>query len=188
MRARTVAVLLATLALALPAAAQAALPKTSNTLIVPGKSIGGVALGGSLSSVTKAWGPNKACEYQCLYEGKAGAGETPSLGSVLLETKTSGGPGKVWMIFINVAQKTIGDKLVPDFNTPLTRFRTAKGIGLGSKVTELKQAYHSAKKSSTGTSDLSFYTIKGPKEIATNFTVGAAGKITSIQVESHPGG
>lgn len=188
MKARIVAVLLATLALALPAAAQAGLPKMSNTLIVPGKSIGGVALGGSLSAVTKAWGPNKACEYQCLYEGKAAAGETPSLGSVLLETKSSGGPGKVWMVFINVGEKPSGDKLVPNFNTPLTRFKTAKGIGLGSKVTELKQAYHSAKKSSTGISDVSLYTIKGPKEIATNFTAGAAGKITGITVESHPGG
>ncbi|HEV7482478.1 MAG TPA: hypothetical protein VGO13_05200 [Solirubrobacterales bacterium] len=66
MKARIVAVLFATVALALPAAAQATLPKTTNTLIVPGKSIGGVALGGSVASVTKAWGPNKTCEYQCL--------------------------------------------------------------------------------------------------------------------------
>ncbi len=41
MKARAVAVLCAALTVALPAAAQAALPKMGNTLIVPGKSIGG---------------------------------------------------------------------------------------------------------------------------------------------------
>ncbi len=186
MRARTAAVLFAALALALPAAAQAGLPKTTDSLIVPGKSIGGVALGGSPASVTKAWGPNKACEYQCLYQGKAGAGESPSLASVLLESKANGAPGKVWMISINVGEKTAGSKLIPDFTTPLTRLRTIKGIGLGSKLTELKQAYPAAKKASTAVD--STYLIKGPREIATYFTFGDAGMITGIQVESHPGG
>jgi hypothetical protein len=35
---------------------------------------------------------------------------------------------------------------------------------------------------------LTLYTIKGPKEIATIFTVGATGRITGVTVESHPGG
>ncbi len=47
MKVRSVAVLSVALVLVLPAAAQAALPKTGDTLIVPAKSIGGVVLGGS---------------------------------------------------------------------------------------------------------------------------------------------
>jgi hypothetical protein len=187
MKARIVAVLLALMAVTFPAAAQAALPKTTNTLIVPGKSIGGVALGGSVASVTKAWGPNQTCEYQCLYEGKAGPTESAALGSALLETGAKGGASKVWEIFIDVGQNDTGTNPTPNFNTPLTRFKTAKGIGLGSKVSELKQAYHAAKKQ-TVIAGLTLYTIKGPKEIATIFTVGATGKITGINVESHPGG
>ncbi len=187
MKARIAIAFLATMALALPASAQAGLPKTSNTLIVPGKSIGGVALGSTVASVTKAWGTNKACEYQCLYQGKAGATETPSLGSVLLESKAEGLPLKVWMVFINVGEQTGGAKVVPNFNTPLTRFKTAKGIGLGSKASELKQAYPAAKKDAI-VPGVTVYTIEGPREIATIFTTGAANKVTGITVESHPGG
>jgi len=187
MKARIVALLFALMAVTFPAAAQAALPKTNNTLIVPGKSIGGVALGGSVGSVTKAWGPNKTCEYQCQYAGAAGPTETAALGTALLETGANGGPFKVWEIFIDVGQNDTGTNPTPNFNTPLTRFKTAKGIGLGSKVGELKQAYHALEKQ-TVVAGLTLYTIKGPKEIATIFTVGATGKITGINVESHPGG
>jgi hypothetical protein len=187
MKARIAAVLFATMALALPAAAQAALPKTTNTLIVPGKSIGGVALGGSVASVTKAWGANKTCEYQCLYEGKAGPTESAATGSALLEAGAKGGANKVWEVFIDVGQNNTGTTPTPNFDTPLTRFKTAKGIGLGSKESELKRAYHGLKKQVI-VPGLTLYTIKGPKEIATIFTVGATGKVTGINVESHPGG
>jgi hypothetical protein len=187
MKARIVAVLCTTIALALPAAAQAGLPKTSNPLIVPGKSIGGVALGGSLASVTKAWGPNKECEYQCLYTVKVGPTESAALGSALLETGAKSGPNKVWEVFIDVGQTNTGTNPTPNFNTPLTRFKTAEGIGLGSKLSELKQAYHGMKKQVV-IPGLTLYTIKGRKEIATIFTVGATNRITGITVESHPGG
>lgn len=92
MKARIVVALSVVLALALPAAAQARLPKTTDTLIVPAKSIGGVALGASPTSVTKAWGKNKQCETQCVYEGK-NSGE---LGSALLESTDNGATYKVW--------------------------------------------------------------------------------------------
>jgi hypothetical protein len=150
-------------------------------------SIGGVALGGSVASVTKAWGPNKTCEYQCQYAGAAGPTESAALGTALLETGPNGGPLKVWEIFIDVGQNDTGTNPTPNFNTPLTRFKTAEGIGLGSKVSELKQAYHAVEKQAVG-AGLTLYTIKGPKEIATIFTVGAGNRITGINVESHPGG
>ena len=65
--------------------------------------------------------------------------------------------------------------------------KTAKGIGLGSKESELKRAYHGLEKQVV-IPGLTLYTIKGPKEIATIFTVGATSRVTGITVESHPGG
>jgi hypothetical protein len=183
MKIRLAVSLAAIAALALPVAAQAALPKTSDTLIVPTKSIGGVALGGSPTAVTKAWGKNAECEFQCLYEGPRHTGETPSLGSVLLETR--GNAVKVWEIFITVGENDEGVRPKPNFDTPLTRFKTAKGIGLGSTAAELTRAYHGLKKQSSP--DFTYYTLKGPKESATVFSA-PAGKITEISIMSHPGG
>lgn len=187
MKVRIVAVLGTTIALALPAAAQAGLPKTSNPLIVPGKSIGGVALGGTVGSVTKAWGPNKECEYQCLYTVKVGPTESSAQGTALLEAGAKGRPYKVWELFIGVGENNTGTNPTPNFNTPLTRFKTAAGIGLGSKLSELTRAYHGMKKQVV-IPGLTLYTIKGAREIATIFSVGVTSRITGITVESHPGG
>lgn len=183
-RTRIAVVLGATLALAIPAAAQAALPKTSSTLIVPAKSIGGLALGATATGVTNAWGKNKACEYQCLYEGRKGTAETAALASAGLETPSHGAP-KVWSLSISVGSKQVGSNLVPNFNTPLTSFKTAKGIGLGSTATELKHAYHAAKKQ--GEPGGFYYTLQGPKDSFTFFSA-PKGRITQIGVLSHPGG
>ncbi len=187
MKNRIVAVAATALALALPAAAQAALPKTGETLIVPAKSLGGIALGANAKKVTKTWGKNPDCEYQCLYQAGAASGETPALGSVLLEAKSTTATAKVWMVFIEVGERSVGSTQKPNFKTPLTRFKTAKGIGLGSTAAELKRAYHAVKKTRVS-SEVSYYTLKGPKQSATSFTTGASGRITAITVETHPGG
>lgn len=183
MRIRIFVSLTAIVAFALPAAAQAALPKTNDTLIVPAKSIGGVALGSSPTAVTKAWGKNAECEFQCLYEGRRHTGETPSLGSVLLEKR--GSAVKTWEIYIIVGQNEEGVQPKPNFDTPLTRFKTAKGIGLGSTAAELTRAYPGLKKQSSP--GFTYYTLEGPKESATVFSA-PAGKITEISIMSHPGG
>ncbi|HVO53198.1 MAG TPA: hypothetical protein VMT37_02185 [Solirubrobacterales bacterium] len=174
-------------ALALPSASQAALPRTSTTLIVPGSSIGGLKLGAKLSQVTKAWGATKSCEYQCLYEGGKGKEETAALASVLLESKQPGAPGKVWLMSLNVGFKTVHGESVPNFRTPLTKFRTAKGIGLGSKVSEVQRAYPKAEKH-VSTGGYGYFEIPGPKEIATDLTFNAEKRITTVAVESHHGG
>jgi hypothetical protein len=183
MKARIVVVLSVTLALALPAAAQAGLPKTGNTLIVPAKSLGGVTLGASSKSVVKAWGKTSECVYQCTYEGK-NSGE---IGSALLESKTTTSTPKVWNVFIAVSQTLVGKTEKPNFSTPLTRFKTSKGIGLSSKLSELKAAYHGLKKTTSLAGGISAYELKGPKESFTSFTLNH-GRITEIQVASHPGG
>ena len=167
------------LALALPAVAQAGLPKAGDTLIVPAKSLGGVRLGSSPAAVVKAWGKTSSCSYQCLYEGK-NSGE---LGSVLLESDANGRNYKVWTVFIAVSQTIVGTTAKPNFHTPLTKFKTAKGIGLGSSLKELKQAYHAIKKVTT-----TYYELRGPKESSTSFQLSAGGRIVSIGIRSHPGG
>jgi hypothetical protein len=177
------------LLLALPGAATAALPRTGDTLIVPGKSIGGVTLGAGPAKVKKAWGPAKTCPYQCLYVGTAPKGGTAALGSVLLENTGKSVPAvakdaRVWTAFIVVGDRRVGTQLVPDFRTPLTRFRTAKGIGLGSTAKQLKAAYRGLKKA-PGT--VVVYTLGGKGTIETQFTL-IGGRVTSIAVRSHRGG
>ena len=187
MTARIAVLLGAILALALPASAGAALPKPSTTLIVPGKSIGGVALGATASNVQKAWGKTKDCEFQCVYEGGKHGDETAANAGVLLEAPASGsGPAKVWRVFLTVGLKKVGSELKPDLNTPLTEFTTSKGIGLGSTIGEVKKAYPGAKKFSS--SGFTEFTLKGKKEIETQFVFSNSTKMTSVVVASHPGG
>jgi hypothetical protein len=179
------------LVLAVPFAAQATLPNTGNTLIVPGKSLGGVALGSSANKVKKAWGKAFHCPYQCLYQGKAPKGGTAATASVLLENPGANptpvaSKARVWTVFINVGDNLVGTKLKPNFNTPLTRFRTAKGIGIGSTTSQLKHAYHGLRK--TGDfSNVVGYSLDGKGTVTTEFTL-VRGKITGIAVRSHPGG
>lgn len=173
-------------ALALPAGAVAGLPKISNTLIVPNKSIGGVMLGAKASNVVAAWGKTKECQYQCHYEGAMVANGSPAFANVLLESKTGKPPYKVWQISIALPTKLVGTKSKPIFSSPLTAFKTAKGIGLGSKESELKTAYHGLEKLSS-TPGFGEYELPGGGEKATLFVL-QNGKITSIVVESHRGG
>lgn len=177
MKTRISMLLSVTLALALPAAAQAALPKTANTLIVPAKSIGGLALGSSPTQVTKAWGTSKQCEYQCLYEG-ANSGERAQ---ALLESKDDGVTYKTWNLTISAAN--IEGTTKPNFKTPLTRFKTSKGIGIGSTVSELRRAYPKVKKYSSV-----YYALSGPGQSMTIFGLTTGSRLTYIVVESHPGG
>ncbi len=178
------ALALALVAIVVPGSATAALPKTTSDLIVPAHSIGGVSLGASARAVTKAWGKDDACEYQCLYEGTAGKSETPSRAGALLEKSASGAP-KVWGAYISVGENMEGSTARPIFTTPLTKFKTSKGIGLGSTAAELKRAYPAAKKDQAG---LSSYALKGPRESATIFTLAADHRIIEIAISSHPGG
>lgn len=190
MKARFTALVLsagAVAALALPAAAGAALPKASTTLIVPGKSIGGLALNFTAAQVQKAWGHTKECIYQCSYEGLEHGDETAPRAGASLERSASGkGPAHVWNISMEVGQKKVGQNFVPDFNTALTQYKTAKGIGLGSSIAEVQRAYPGAKKESSA--GITFFSIKGKKEISTTFYCGISRKVTSLSIQLHPGG
>jgi hypothetical protein len=180
-------VLIAALAVALPPTAQAALPKPASKLIVPRKSIGGVALGASPSRVQKAWGANPDCEYSCIYTNAAQPAGSAAFAIVLLEAKKQGATPKAWSVAIGVGQKTVGNRTVPNFKTPLKKWETAKGIHLGSTKAQLKHAYHGVKNEGSA-SGYTTFELKGPGKVETLFTVAPAGKISRIEVRSHPGG
>jgi hypothetical protein len=156
------------LALVLPAVAQASLPSTKNTSIVPAKSLGGVKLGSSLAAASGAWGKGGTCgEASCGYEGKSkGAASFLLSGNKVVEA--------------NIALGRVGTTTKLNFNTPLTQFRTAKGIGLGSTVSQLKSAYAGLKKVATD-----YYNLPGPGTSATGFTV-LSGRVESIRIQSQP--
>jgi hypothetical protein len=182
---RIAVVLGLTLVLAVPAAADAALPKPTSTLIVPGKSIGDVALGANAKSVQKAWGKTKECVEACVYEGGKNGDETPATASALLEEPASGGTLKVGRIFIKAGEKTVGSKIEPDLDTPLVEFKTSKGIGIGSSIGEVQRAYPSAKKRAQP--GVTTFTLKGKGEIETIF-IALGTKVTTVLISSHPGG
>ena len=166
------------LALALPAATQAALPKKGGNLIVPSKSIGGFALGGSPAALVKAWGGRK-CEFVCSYEGKK-LGETAT---ALFETKGKGAAEKAWTIYVATGVRVAGARSIPNCGTPLTRYETSKGIHLCSTVAELTKAYPSIKELASIA-----YELKGPGKSRTEFLIGEGNRIIEISVQAHPGG
>jgi hypothetical protein len=92
---------------------------------------------------------------------------------------------KVWLISISVGYKSAAGGSTPDFDTPPAAWKTSKGIGLGSKVSEVEAAYQKAKKERTPGGP--FFTLKGPGQSATNFNT-LENRVTAITVEAHPGG
>src|SRR4051812_13790435 len=83
-------------ALALPAAAGAGLPKTKNTSIVPGTSMGGVKLDMKRSKVLAKWGAGKCSGDLCTWEGKGTPGHTER--AVVSFVK-----GRVYLISLNAS-------------------------------------------------------------------------------------
>jgi hypothetical protein len=187
MKLRLAAVACTALVLAVAApAALAALPKPKTDLIVPNKSIGGVALNFKASQVKAAWG-GTCEEFRCLYEAPKKGTDTPAVANVALEGNAQGkGTPKAWLISINVGRKTVGNESVPDFDTPLTALQTSKGIGLGSTVAEVSRAYPKAKKTAV-TGGSPYFTISGPGESQTTFAT-QENRVASIGVALHPGG
>jgi hypothetical protein len=165
------------LALTLAAGAQAALPTTRSTLIVPVKSLAGVKLGASLASATAAWGKGGTCgESGCNYES---AKDKDGTASFLMAQTSTTAPIEVVKVSIEAGVTNVsssGGK--KNFDTPLDRFKTAQGIGIGSTVAKLKHAYPALKKSSAGLFDLA-----GPGQSLTLFEV-EEGRVAGISMQS----
>jgi hypothetical protein len=164
------------LALTLPAGAQAALPTPRSTLIVPVKSLAGVKLGASLASATTAWGQGGTCsESGCNYESKND--KDGSAGFVLAQTSATA-PIQVVKVSIDAGLTSLASGAKKNFDTPLDRFKTADGIGIGSTAAKLKHAYPHLKKPTTG-----LYELAGPGESLTLFEV-EEGRVAGISMQS----
>ncbi len=173
MKARLAIGLAAVLVLALPLAANAALPSAGSTLIVPNKSIGGVKLGSSLAAATSAWGKGGTCGVSgCTYAAAQGHGGTASF---LVAATVTGGPEKV--VSVDVEAGLLGNSGKRNFNTPISRFKTANGIGVGSTVSQLRHAYpHLTKRAAN------YYVILGPAVTFTGFGI-LEGRVENIKMQ-----
>jgi hypothetical protein len=123
--------------LALPAAASAKLPSPRHTLIVPGESIAGVALGMNQAQVFHRWG-----HTSCFSRGQVCYWYGP--GSQVHAERASVGftKGKVLNVAISAGTRGNNLKFVPG---PLARWKTDKGIHLGSFKGSVRTAYRSAR-------------------------------------------
>jgi hypothetical protein len=134
-RAVPIVAVAATIALGLPAAVTAHLPKTDNKSIVPGRSMGGVKLDMKQAKVMSKWGPAQCFPGFCAWEGKGKAGHRE-------RATVSFVNGKVSQIVVNA--KFTGDNL--KFKAgPLAKWETSKHIRLGSSKGAVPKAYPGAK-------------------------------------------
>jgi hypothetical protein len=178
-RRRTVAVLAClTACLSVPALADAKLPKPKTTIIKPGVSIAGVKLDMTKAQAFAAWG-STTCLLPTLCEwhgpGKAGQQEVASISLV---------NGKVVQITIKAALVgTVTQKLKLG---PLSKWKTSKGIALGSKRSAVAKAYPGAVRN-TGEAVNGYDLSKGkrPNLSITRFAanlLGAANRLDYITV------
>lgn len=121
--------------LAVPAVANAALPRANSTKIVPGKSIAGVKLDMSRAQAVGQWGRPDKCQFNaCDWEGpgKRGSNERATV---------SFHEGKVILIVIQAASRGTNRSFKPGV---LSDWETKKGVHLGSPKAKVKRAYPDA--------------------------------------------
>jgi hypothetical protein len=156
------------LSLALAATALAGLPSTKHKLIAPGKSLGGVKLGGTFAAAKAAWGSGGHCStmagfHYCSYS----TGDNAD-GSA---TFSAPAKGKITAIQAITGYGSDGE---PNFKTSLTKFKTKKGIRLGSTEKAVTKAYPKAKKHAIQGASNHEWWVTGPKKHVTRFQMSSA--------------
>lgn len=126
----------------IPAAASAALPRPASTAIVPGKSIGGVSIGMTVKRALAVWGAGSRCtaatiRRSCTWTGSGMQGTV---------SFTVGFTGKVRSIAI-VAGHNERSQV---YEGPLQKWKTGKGIHLGSSAAAVVKAYRKLHSSPAG--------------------------------------
>lgn len=136
-----IAVLVAmTAALCAPGLATAKLPRPATTAIKPGKSIAGVKLDMTKAQAFAAWGSTSClAPTVCEWHGSGAAGQQ-EVASISLVN------GKVVQITIKAA--VVGTATQSIRLGPLARWKTSKGIALGSKRSAVATAYPTARPNS----------------------------------------
>ena len=124
----------AAVCLTVTAGAAAKLPTPRNALIVPGTSIAGVKLDMSQAQVFASWGSTHCSGGVCTWEGPGKAGQNERATVSLLH-------GKVIQIVINASLTGSNLKFTPGI---LSRWKTSKGISLGSFKSAVGHAYPQA--------------------------------------------
>lgn len=121
--------------LVVPGAASAKLPTPRNTAIVPGASIAGVKLDMTQAQVFSKWGSTNCSSGVCTWEGPGKPGHNERATVSLVH-------GKVVQIDINASFIGLNEKFKPGI---LSRWKTSKGISLGSFKSAVPRAYPQVK-------------------------------------------
>lgn len=171
------ALLAAAVAAAVPVAAHAGAPHATTDLIIPNVSLAGVKLGSTYAVAHRAWGTGGSCSANasCNY---AVTKSLPSRGTASFLAGLTTAKAKHATV-IEITIQTGSTKTgTPTFTGPLTRYRTAKGIGLGSTRAQLKAAYKGLKASGR-----TIYVLKGTGAHQTVFSL-AGGRVSTISMQS----
>ncbi len=173
--------------LALAPAAAAKLPSNRDRTIVPGTSIGGVALGATAQRAVAVWGPSRCAEVPaitCHYEPFDTAANYYA-GYAVFTTLRS----KVISVGLSLPKDTSRRDLPYKFTpSQLTRYKTSKGIGLGSTLASVRRAYPRATGRTQGATANYRLTAAGR---TTEFRFGIGNgtlKVTGINITSSRSG
>lgn len=149
----------------------APLPNPVDPTIVAPTSLGGVSIGQASADAEAAWGNTVGCDGQIVSPGRTcNYGNVRKTGFAAILSYD----GAVIGAGIGAPSKSFGK---PSFKGPLMKFRTAEGIGLGSKFKKVVRAYPDAKVKGRGViitegdSRMVFFSGDAPKGHVTQVTL-----------------